>query len=596
MKQPFLPFRHELIVVNFAGGGGACKGIVDALGRHIDIAINHDPEAIAMHKANHPKTTHYVEDVFTVKPLEVTKGQPVGLAWFSPDCKHFSKAKGGKPVEKKIRGLAWVVLKWARLVAPRVIMLENVEEFQDWGPLDKDNKPCPLRKGRTFRSWRTQLENCGYQLEMREIRASVLGTPTIRKRLYIIARRDGQPIVWPKDTHGAPDSPAVRRRKLKPFRTAAECIDWSQPCPSIFERERPLAEATLRRIATGIFRYVINCADPFIVPVTHPTDARVHGIDEPFRTVTGAQRGELALITPYIAGVGGRAGQSRPRSPAESYHTATSKADAVLLTPFLARTAHGDVDRNGKRRGRGQHAATEPLPTQAASNDFALAVPVISPFYTQRRPDDVRAHDVRLPLPTQTTDPKHALVAAFLAQHNSERTGYKAGRRADVPLSTILHSGSHQQIVTSNLVKLKGTCRDGQRVDEPIHTIQAGGTHFGEVRAFLIKYYSGGDGKTGASLKKPMPTITTNDRIGLVTIHGVDYAIVDIGMRMLQPRELFRAQGFTDDYIIDPVVNGKPLTKTAQVRMCGNSVCPPVAEALVRANFRHEMKYEAAVA
>lgn len=560
MKQPFLPFRHELIVVNFAGGGGACKGIVDAIGRHIDIAINHDPEAIAMHKANHPKTTHYVEDVFTVKPLDVTKGQPVGLAWFSPDCKHFSKAKGGKPVEKKIRGLAWVVLKWARLVAPRVIMLENVEEFQDWGPLDKHNKPCPLRKGRTFRSWKTQLENCGYKLEMREIRASVLGTPTIRKRLYIIARRDGQPIVWPKDTHGAPDSPAVKRRKLKPFRTAAECIDWSRPCPSIFERERPLAEATLRRIATGIYRYVINCADPFIVPITHTGSDRVHSIDEPLRTITTAQRGELALITPSIT------------------KFRTGSVGHRMDKPLHTVTAGGDM----KRPAGAAHALGMVVPT------------LIQTGYGERPGQAPRVPGLEKPLGTVVDGQKHALVAAFLAQHNSERTGHKAGRRADAPLSTIVGSGGQQQVVTSNLVKLRNHCV-GQDMREPIDTVTTGG-HFAEVRAFLINYYSCGSGVTGASLKNPMPTVPTHDRIGLVTIHGVDYAIVDIGMRMLQPRELFRAQGFDDSYIIDPIVNGKPLTKTAQVRMCGNSVCPPVAEALVRANFRHELKYEAAAA
>jgi len=545
VKQAYLPLRHELIVVNFAGGGGACKGIVDAIGRPIDVAINHDPEAIAMHAANHPQTQHYCEDVFAAVPIEVTQGQPVGLAWFSPDCKHFSKAKGGKPVEKKIRGLAWVVVKWARTVKPRVIMLENVEEFEHWGPLQPDGRPCPARKGLTFRRWRAQLENCGYRIEMRQLRGCDYGAPTIRKRLFIIARCDGRPIVWPKPTHGP---------GRKPYRTAAECIDWSIPCPSIFERSRPLAEATMRRIATGIYRYVINCADPFIVPITHGgSHTRTHSIDEPLRTVTTAHRGELALITPYMAATSGPSYAQKPRPADAPINTLTTDTRASVVVPTLIQCGYGE------------------RPGQAP-----------------------RVPGLEKPLGTTVASNKHALVAAFLAQHNGgPRNKNISGRRADAPLSTLMSRGTQQQIVTSHLLKLKGTSKDGQPIDTPLHTVQAAGTHFGEVRAFLIKYYSSGDGKTGTSLRKPMPTIPTRDRIGLVTIAGTEYAIVDIGMRMLQPRELFRAQGFGDDYIIDPVVNGKPLTKTAQVRMVGNSVCPPIAEALVRANFRHEQKYEA---
>jgi DNA (cytosine-5)-methyltransferase 1 len=305
--QFILPLAHELVIDLFAGGGGASTGIELALGRHVDIAVNHDAQAVNLHQANHPQTRHFVSDVFEVDPIAVTEGRPVGLLWASPDCKHFSKAKGGKPVSKRVRGLAWVVVKWAKLTKPRQIYLENVEEFKTWGPLAVDGRPCPERKGRTFQTWKRQLENLGYVVEHRELRACDYGAPTIRKRLYLIARCDGEPIVWPEPTH---------EKGLKPYRTAAECIDWSLACPSIFERVRPLAEATQRRIAHGVKRYVIDAAKPFIVPVTHQGDWRVHSIDDPLRTITTARRGELALASPTLiqTGYGEREGQA-PRSP-----------------------------------------------------------------------------------------------------------------------------------------------------------------------------------------------------------------------------------------------------------------------------------------
>lgn len=529
---------RELVIDNFAGGGGASTGIERGLGSSVDIAINHDATALAMHEANHPQAKHYPADVFDIDPVKVCKGRPVGLAWFSPDCKHFSKAKGGKPVEKKIRGLAWVVLRWASKVRPRIIMLENVEEFQDWGPLkrkrvrtallgddgfpvlDDDGRevmttatalvPDPKRKRQTFNQWCDNLRALGYELDYRELRASDYGAPTIRKRLFVIARCDGKPIVWPEPTHGP---------GLFPFKTAADCIDWSIPCHSIFLTKeqgkavgvrRPLAEKTLSRIAAGIFRYVINTANPFIVPITHSGGQnRAHPIDEPLRTITTARRGELALVSPYF------------------------------------------VQRYGERPGQ-----------------------------------QPRCNSVNDPLNTVVPTGNHAsLVAAFLAQHN---TGV-IGRKSDAPLSTITSRGTQQQIVTSHLMKLKGTCKDGQPVSEPMPTVQAGGLHTAEVRSFLVKYYSSGSGKTGRSLKVPAPTVTTNDRLGLVTVHGVDYQIVDIGMRMLTPRELYRAQGFPDDYVIDRDADGNKLSKTAQVRMCGNSVCPDVAAAIVRANVDEQM-------
>jgi DNA (cytosine-5)-methyltransferase 1 len=540
---------REIIVDSFAGGGGASTGIEWALGRSPDIAINHDPEAIAMHTANHPATEHYCEDVWKVDPRQATRGRPVGLMWLSPDCKHFSKAKGGKPVSKKIRGLAWLAVHWAKTVRPRVICLENVEEFADWGPVLEDGRPCPMRKGFTFRRFVSMLSNLGYMVDWRELKACDYGAPTIRKRLFLIARCDGLPIIWPEPTHG---------RGLLPYRTAAECIEWSIPCHSIFLSKeegarvgvkRPLVEATLRRVARGVIRYTIEDADPFIVPVNHAGDDRVHSMREPLRTITGQCRGEHALVTPFLAGVGGRAGQSPERSVASPYHTSTSKADKVLVAPTLIQTGYGE------RRGQAPRVPglDKPIGTLMAQGQ------------------------------------KHALVTAFLARH------YGGHENDGAPLQQSMFTVTakdHHALVASSLVKLKGTCRDGQPVTEPLHTIQAGGFHYAEVRAFLLKYYT--SQQSGHDLRKPIDTITTEDRFGLVTVRGEEYTIADIGMRILTPRELFRAQGFPDSYIIDPIVKGKPLTKTAQVRMVGNSVCPHVAAALIRANVGAQLEERAA--
>lgn len=541
-----LSLENELIVDQFAGGGGASLGIEMALGRSPDIAINHDPEAVALHQANHPTTQHHCESVWNVDPRVVTQGRPVGLMWLSPDCKHFSKAKGGKPVEKKIRGLAWIAVKWAKLVAPRVIILENVEEFQTWGPLTANDMPCPERRGLTFKRWVGSLRNLGYAVEWRELRACDYGAPTIRKRLFLVARRDGLPIVWPRQTHA--QKPA---QGLRAWRTAADCIDWTIPCPSIFERDRPLAENTLRRIAAGVKRYVIEAAEPFIVPITHHGDARANSVREPLRAITAAKRGEHALVV-----------------------------------PSLIDAAHGEVSPSGvRRRGRGHHDIKRPLGTIAASGNQALVgATLIQTGYGERQGQAPRVPGLDKPLGTLVSGQKHGLVSAFLAQHNTEQVGFNAGRRADQPVSTITASGSHQQVVASHLVKLRGTCKDGQRTDAPAPTITGGGWHVGEVRAFLVKYYS--EGGQWQSPGEPMHTVPTKDRMGLVTVAGEEYAIADIGMRMLQPRELYRAQGFPEDYRIDISYGGKPLTKIAQVRMCGNSVSPPVAAAIVAANFQ----------
>lgn len=498
-----------LIVDNFAGGGGASLGIELASWAGPDIAINHDAIALGLHAANHPHCQHLVEDVWAIDPRAVTNGRHVALAWFSPDCKHFSKAKGGRPVEKNIRGLAWVVIRWAATVRPTMIALENVEEFQDWGPLTQDGLPCPERKGRTFDLFVRRLREMGYAVEWRELRACDFGAPTIRKRLFLVARCDGRPIRWPAATHGKPGSLEVASGALQPWRTAAECIDWSIPCPSIFGRERPLAEKTLARIARGVRRFVIDAAQPFIVPVTHSGDLRSHAIDEPLRTITGAQRGEYSLIAPYF------------------------------------------VPRHGER------------PTQ-----------------------EPRCKSVDEPMPVVTATANGAsLVAAYMAQHNEGMVGHPMTS----PVSTLTAKGSHQQLVSAFLTKFYGTST-GADMREPFPTITAGGgkggQHVGEVRAFLMKYY--GTGGQLQSLAAPAHTSTAKARLGLVTVAGVDYQIVDIGMRMLTPRELFRAQGFPDGYVIDRLADGTPVTKTDQIRLCGNSVSPPVARAILAANFSNE--------
>jgi len=589
--QFLLPIADELVVDLFAGGGGASTGIEQAIGRHVDIAINHDPEAVALHQANHPQTQHFVSDVYEVDPRVVTGGRRVGLLWASPDCTYHSKARGGKPHRdrnkaRRRRGLANVVVKWVRLLKPtgqhpRVIQLENVEEFQDWGPLLDDGTPCPDRRGKNFAHWVAQLRNLGYQVEWRELRACDYGAPTIRKRLFVIARCDGMPIVWPEPTHGKPGTPATKQKKLKKQRTAAECIDWSIPCPSIFERSKPLADATCRRIARGIMRYVVEAAEPFIVPMTHTGGDRVHSSSEPLRTVTTAQRGEFALCVPTLApfvatNTTGHAG-ARLDSPVS---TVTTGGQQMLVAPTLVQTGYGE------RTGQAP-----------------------------------RALDLHAPLGTVVGGQKHALVAAFLAQHNTGNDGHDArkpvstivskgctqgvvtahitkfrtgstGHSMDEPLHTVTASSFVKRpggsaplgVVTSNMVKLRGD-NIGSGTDEPLHTISAGGTHHAEVRAFLIKYY-GTD--QDPKLTEPLHTVTTKDRFGLVTIRGEEYAIVDIGLRMLTPRELYRAQGFPDSYIIDHGGDGRPLTKTAQVRMCGNSVCPPLSCAITMANYREQ--------
>ncbi len=499
----------ELFVDNFAGGGGASTGIEMAIGRSVDIAINHDPDAIAMHKANHPNTKHYCEDVWEVDPVEACGGKSVALAWFSPDCKHFSRAKGGKPVDKNIRGLAWVAVKWALMVKPRMIMLENVPEIQTWGPLGEDSKPIKARSGETFEGFIGALssgidkaspafaEMCaaleidpksemadvlsrglGYEVDHRILKSCDYGAPTTRTRFYMIARCDDRPIIWPKATHAPKDSDEVRLGYKSPYHTAAECIDWNIPAQSIFERKKPLAENTLKRIARGIQKFVIDNPEPFII-----------------------SDGKHCLAPSLI-----------------QYHSETSNCEV-----------------------RGQEL-TEPIMTLDTSNRYALN------------------------------------CAYIMKNYAGGYTG--AGSNVKNPLGTVT-AKDHNSLVTAHIMTLRNNM-DGQKADEPLSTISCSGAHHAEVQAFLIKYFSTGAAKP---VEEPLDTITTKDRFAVITVQGEEYIITDIKMRMLQPRELFNAQGFPRDYIIDRDADGNPYSRSKQVARCGNAVTPPVPAALVRVNL-----------
>jgi DNA (cytosine-5)-methyltransferase 1 len=598
---------HELIVDSFAGGGGASLGIEMALGRGPDIAVNHDEEAIALHRANHPHAYHVPKSVWSreADPVTLCQGRPVAFAWFSPDCKHFSKAKGGKPVDKKIRGLAWAVIRWASQVRPRVIGLENVEEFEEWGPLYPPNhpnpklrnRPNPADKGRTFKAFTGKLRRLGYEVQWRWLRACDYGAPTIRRRLFLIARCDGQPIVWPKPTHG---------KGLLPYRTAAECIDWSIACPSIFLTAdeakayyqatgdrivRPLAEATMRRIFRGLKRFVLDSPKPFIVPMQHENGPM--GLEEPLHTVT-TQGNKFNLVVPYIAGVGGRQGQSPERGIDQPFQTITAKADSVVATPYLVPTAHQGDER--------VHSLEEPLRTNTGHRgNEAMVAPMLLPRYGDWPGHPQRGQRADQPMPTIVpTENSTRLVTAFMAQNNTGETGHAM----EEPVSTIVGKGCTQSLVEARLAgrvpafedwyadtKALGGSReeydrlyeDSHQLSLPMASVSGQRNHAAEVCAFLVAYF--GNERDGSDLFDPMRTVTAKERFGLVTVHGIEYVIADIGMRMLAPRELYRAQGFPDSYKIEIQYNGKPLSKTAQVRMVGNSVCPPLAAAIVAANF-----------
>ena len=542
----------KLIVDNFAGGGGASTGIEMATGISVDIAINHDPEAIKMHKANHPSTKHYCESVWDVNPIEACKGRPVALAWFSPDCKHFSKAKGGKPKDKNIRGLAWVALRWAGTVRPDVIMLENVEEFKTWGPLNRRHRPIKAKQGVTFKKFISQLEDLGYMVEFRELVAADYGAPTMRKRFFMIARCDGKPIVWPKPTHGPMDSEEVKAGLLEPYVGAYTQLDFSLPCPSIFDTAeeikekygiravRPLKPKTMERIARGLKKFVLDNSEPFIIPIGYGEKKgqlpRVHDIKEPLPTIVSS--GKHYLCEPYLA-----------QCKFDNEEQDVKKPIGTLTTV-------------------GSHMLVEPK-----------IAPAIIQYHSETSGKEVRGQSIEVPIMTVDGSNRYGLITSFL--HKYYDGGYKgAGDSVEKPLPTIT-SWDHNSVCAATLIQMNNNC-DGRDITQPIPTITAGDGHFGEVRAFLIKYY--GDA-TGQNIKEPLDTVTTHDRFGLVTIAGVDYQIVDIGLRMLEPKELYGCQGFPDDYIIDKDYTGKPYPRSEQVRRCGNAVCPPIPAALVKANL-----------
>lgn len=574
----------ELIVDNFAGGGGASTGIELATGYSVDIAINHDPEAIKMHKANHPNTKHYCENVWAVDPVKACKGHPVALAWFSPDCKHFSKAKGGKPKDKNIRGLAWVACRWAGLVRPRVIMLENVEEFKTWGPLGRRHHPIKAKQGNTFDKFVQQLTDLGYEVEFRELVAADYGAPTMRKRFFMIARCDGKPIVWPKPTHAPADSEEVKAGLLKPYVGAYTQIDFSKPCPSIFDTSeeikekygiravRPLAPKTMDRIARGLKKFVLENPEPFIIQCNHGGERKPNDICEPMPTITGKHG--YGVVEPYLV-------QCKFNNEAQNVQnpigTLTTVGSHLLVEPKLAPII--DKAYGGNYHGGGSKI-DEPIDTITTVDHNRLVVPVLAPYMgtnTTNHPGG----NCKDPIHTITTGNQQCLISPTLIQYHSETAkGEVRGQSIEEPIMTVDNSNRYG-LVTSFLSKFykSGT---GQDLREPLHTITTSPGHFGEVRAFLVKYYGQG---TGQDIKEPLDTITSRDRFGLVTIEGVDYQIVDIGLRMLEPRELYGCQGFPDDYIIDHDYTGKTYPRSEQVRRCGNAVCPPIPAALVRANL-----------
>ena len=662
-----------LIIDSFAGGGGASTGIERALGRSPDVAINHNPAALALHAANHPDTLHLDSNIWDVEPRDVAKGRHVGLLWASPDCKHFSKARGGAPRDRNIRDLAWVVVKWAEDVKPDVILMENVEEFRTWGPVCEQKKqPIKELAGVTYEAWVKRLKKARYKIQWRELRGCDYGAPTIRKRFFMVARRDGRKIIWPKPTHGAPNSQAVKSGKLKPWRTAAECIDWSLPCPSVFDTKaeikekhgliavRPLADKTMARIARGMKRYVLDADRPFLVNLTH--GGRVEDLADPFKTITGANRGEKALVAPSITRFNGGATGQDMRDPmatvtANSWIKKPGGATPLgMITPHIMTMRNAQKPFNGadepvhtitaggagltcvapslmslKGTTRRDSAATAPHPTVLAGGGHssiiapvltyaqqggairnpldpmhtiaasrkdqnALLVPaLVQTGYGERKGQEPRCLDPHAPLGTVVAGgAKHAPVAAFLAQHNTARAGVNPGRSMDEPISTITASGSHQNLVAPWFAKYYGT-GDGARTDMPAHTITVK-DRFAHMQADLTPIFGQEHERKARLVADLLREHGYWDDREFVTleIDGETFVIVDIGMRMLTPRELFNAQGFEPDYVIEGVwhQDGDDWTfeafpKDVQISCVGNSVCPDLAEALANANCQH---------
>ncbi|WP_311886705.1 MULTISPECIES: DNA cytosine methyltransferase [unclassified Pseudomonas] len=659
----------ELVVDFFCGGGGAGTGLEMGLGRAVNVAKNHSPQAISMHTVNHPGAVHYTTDVFDGDPDTECGGKAVGWFHMSPDCTHHSQAAGGQPRKREIRNLSWIGLKWAGKKKPRVISLENVKQILQWGPLiakrckvtgrvvtldlvphptkpkSKINRvadhgenvpvnnqflvPDPARRGQTWAVFVAELQRLGYAVEWKVLKACDFGAPTSRERLFMIARCDGQPIVWPEPTHAK--HPAKGQKK---WRTAAECIDWTVPTKSIFGRPTPLAEATLRRIAKGMKKFVIDAADPFIVPIANWSGESVQSANEPLRTVTSWPRGgSFAMASPIIAPATHQ-GSDRINDPREPMPTVTcaNRGELTLSAATLVQLGNGDKPGSAPRTADHQ----EPLGTiMASGGKYGVAAAHLVKF---RFADEGKA--LAEPLPTITSGGNYqrpagaahamGISTVFMAQMNG---GFNttAAKSIEDPMTTVTNTGSQQQLVTANLVHLRGNC-DARDAADPLHTISAGGTHHGLITAFMERQFgasvgqgvdepaptitAGGGGKSSlvelqlspeveagalrvaaflisyygtenmSAADAPAPTITTKDRLGLVTvtIKGTPYVIVDICLRMLQPAELYKAQGFPADYIISHGADGKPFTKTQQVHMCGNSVSPPPMAALAHAN------------
>ena len=557
MRTGQIDLFDEIIVDNFAGGGGASTGIELATGRPVTIAINHDPDAILMHRTNHPHTTHYQASVWDVDPVEVCRGRPVGLAWFSPDCKHFSKAKGAALVDRNIRGLAWIVLRWAGKVRPRVIILENVEEFVTWGPVRK-GRPVKKKAGQTFQKWKSQLQDLGYHVEHREIVAADLGAPTTRKRFFLIARYDGRPIVWPEPTHAPADSREVLEGRKKPWRSAAEIIDWSLPCPSIFDTreeirekyglsaQRPLRPNTMRRVARGVDKFVIKSAAPFIVPMGYGERngqaPRVHNIADPAPTAVG--KGKHGVCGP-------------------------------AMVPW---TVTNTTNSTG-------HPANEPIDTArtgGGGGQMFLGASLIQ--YHTEQSEHVRGQEITGPIMTIDAANRYGLTAASLVKYYGND---QHGQNIQDPLHTVI-SKDHEGLTTAHLVKMKGTNLGGPAT-EPVQTITAGGGHHGVVTTRITRAEPGADLKHWPEIRELLNTYCGYDLgpedVILLQIGGVWYFMADIGLRMLTPRELYRANGFPDDYKIERDYTGKTYGKSKQVARCGNAVPPPFAAALVRANL-----------
>lgn len=531
-KAAQISLLDEIIVDNFAGGGGASTGMELATGRPVTIAINHDPEAIKMHMANHPYTEHYQASVWDVDPVEVCHGRPVGLAWFSPDCKHFSRAKGGKPVSKNIRGLAWIVLRWAAKVRPRVIILENVPEFVTWGPVRK-GKPVKSKSGQTFRKWLSQLIDLGYNVEYRKLKACDYGAPTIRERFFLVARCDGKPIVFPEPTHGS-------GKGLKPYRTAAECIDWTIPCKSIFGRKHPLKPNTMRRIARGLDKFTIKAERPFIIPIGYGErqgqEPRVHSVDAPLSTVVSSCK--QYVVTPHIS-------------------------------KFYGGVTGTEV--------------SNPMPTVTAIDHNALTAANLIQYHSETNASEVRGQTLDMPVMTVDASPRYALTAAHIVKYYSG-DNYSS---ANAPLHTVT-TKERNALVESHLCILRRN-EDCRSEELPLPTITSSGAHFAEIRTEIVKYTGGANLGNWAEIRELLNKYCgytmAEDEILLLEINGEKYFIYDIGMRMLEPKELYAAQGFPPDYIIDKDYEGKEYSRKEQVARCGNAVPPPFAEALVRANL-----------